>query len=102
MDSQQSQQVGVDSFLKTLSRRSEGGTGTLDIRAKDIGYASMHKKILLTPIGGLMGSANLTDSGTARSEEINSHIPRASPNFQQLKTSCDDSFHHTQTWRSIS
>ena len=101
VDSQQSQQAGVDSFLKTLSRRSEGGTGTLDIRTKDIGYASMHKKILLTPIGGLMGSANLTDSGTARSEEINSHIPRASPNFQQLKTSCDDSFHHTQTWRSI-
>jgi len=100
VDSQQSQQDGVDTFLKTLSRRSEGGTGTLNIRTKQIGYASMHKKILLTPIGGLMGSANLTDSGTARSEEINSHIPRASPNFQQLKTSCDDSFQHTQPWRS--
>jgi hypothetical protein len=100
VDSQQSQQDGVDEFLKTLHRRSEGGDGTLNIRSKDIGYASMHKKILLTPIGGLMGSANLTDSGTARSEEINSHIPRASPNFQQLKTSCDDSFQHTQPWRS--
>ena len=98
VDAGQAQQEGVRTFLKQLTDRSRGGSGVLDIMEKDIPYASMHKKILVTPIGGLMGSANLSESGTARSEEINAHVPRSSPNFQMLKRSCDDSFTHAQSW----
>ena len=98
VDAGQAQQDGVRTFLKQLTDRSRGGSGVLDIMVKDIPYASMHKKILVTPIGGLMGSANLSESGTARSEEINAHVPRSSPNFQMLKRSCDDSFTHAQSW----
>ena len=96
VDAGQAQQEGVRTFLKQLTDRSRGGSGVLDIMEKDIPYASMHKKILVTPIGGLMGSANL--SSPVRHEVRKSMPARARVELPDVEASCDDSFTHANSW----
>jgi len=51
---------------------------------------NMHKKILATPIYALNGSANLTYSGTTGNEEIESHARFGNPNYNRVRTNCED------------
>ena len=52
----------------------------------------MHKKILVTPIYALSGSANLTYSGTTSNEEILTHTTFGDPNYDSVRTGCEDTF----------
>ena len=58
----------------------------------------MHKKILLTPVWGMMGTANMTFSGTGASEEIEAHVLASDPNYVQLRQSCEDSLVGAVEW----
>jgi hypothetical protein len=55
----------------------------------------MHMKVLLTPIWGMLGSANMTPTGTALSEEIQQHVLATDPNYAQLVQRCEDIMHGT-------
>jgi hypothetical protein len=98
VDSGRIQEAPVERFLRRLRRTSEGSSGTVQILSKNVPVASMHKKILLTPVWGLTGSANMTASGTGTSEEIEAHILATDPNYAQLKQSCEDSLVGAVEW----
>jgi hypothetical protein len=93
VDEGRSREDAVSSFLSEMESKSADGEGTLEVFVKEIDFASMHKKVLITPLWALMGSANLTESGTGRSEEIEAHVLSSNPNYQLVQTSCNDTFH---------
>jgi superfamily II DNA or RNA helicase len=51
---------------------------------------SMHKKILITPIYALSGSANLTISGSGGNEEIEGHVTYGTSQYNDIVTTCND------------
>ena len=51
---------------------------------------SMHKKILITPIYALSGSANLTRSGSGGNEEIEGHVKFGTTQYSDILTTCND------------
>ena len=71
-------------------------TGGCEVVEKDLkveGHENiMHKKILITPLSVMQGSANLTESGTKWNEEIVNYVPRAAPQYGPLATSLGDTF----------
>jgi hypothetical protein len=100
VDSRQSREEAVANFLEQISSKSQGAVGTLELLVNNH-VETMHKKILITPIWALMGSSNMTYSGTSRSDEINCHILKTAPHFRLIKRSCDDAFHGAVNWSDI-
>ena len=90
VDSERAREQGVSTFLNRLKQRSESADGSVTILCKSVDYGSMHMKVLLTPIWGMLGSANMTPTGTALSEEIQQHVLATDPNFTQLEQRCKD------------
>ena len=83
----------VRDFLRSLrSARTDGNLKILARRVIDSDGRprNMHKKILATPIYALNGSANLTYSGTTGNEEIESHARFGNPNYNRVRTNCED------------
>jgi len=83
----------VREFLKTLSSANTGGNLKLlerEVIDPESRRRNMHKKILVTPIYALSGSANLTYSGTSGNEEIEAHIMYGDPNYDSVRTGCED------------
>jgi len=97
VDGQRSLERDVKAFLERLNHISDEG---LEIVTKDIAKGSMHKKALITPIGVLEGSANLTDSAATRNEEIVNHFFYGTREYLQLKASIEDTFHGSKVWRA--
>jgi hypothetical protein len=58
----------------------------------------MHKKALISPIGVIHGSANLTFSGTQLSEEIISYAPYGNREYDEMKLNILDTFHGSKSW----
>ena len=80
-------------FLRRL--RSGGQEDNMELMQRRVVDAdnrprNMHKKILVTPIYLLSGSANLTYSGTEGNEEIEAHISYADPSYGDFRTTCED------------
>ena len=90
VDAERAREQGVRTFLNRLKQRSESAEGSVTILCKSVDHGSMHMKVLLTPIWGLLGSANMTPTGTALSEEIQQHVLATDPNFTQLEQRCRD------------
>lgn len=83
----------VRSFLGTLSNARTGGNLKLlerEVRDPERRRRNMHKKILVTPIYALSGSANLTYSGTTSNEETLTHTNFGNPNYDSVRTACED------------
>ena len=98
VDSGRAEEEGVRGFLSRLRSRTQDSPGEVQILSKSVPVASMHKKILLTPVWGMMGTANMTYSGTGSSEEIEAHVLASDPNYVQLKQSCEDSLVGAVEW----
>jgi len=94
VDENRASEDDVKCFLKKLA---SGGTGNIDLRVKGL-FGSMHKKALISPIGVIHGSANLTFSGTQLSEEIISYAPYGSREYEEMKLSILDTFHGSKSW----
>ncbi len=69
-------------------------------KTKKMQRGLMHKKALVTPVGVLSGSANLTEGGTGTNEEILNHFFYGTSGYQQLKANVEDTFHGASSWRT--
>ncbi|MCI4320215.1 MAG: DEAD/DEAH box helicase [Thermoplasmata archaeon] len=94
VDGGQAVELPVAEFLQSL-RRSAGPK--LHVVTKHV-EGSMHKKLLLTPLAVLSGSANLTRSGTGRNEETISHSFFGTAEYRALRQSVLDSFRQGEPW----
>ena len=90
VDRKQAMESGVEEFIERLRRTSNPN---LTIFTKEVDGGAMHKKALVTPVGVLKGSANLTQSGTGRNEEIIDHVFYGTISYVSLKANVDDTFH---------
>lgn len=93
VDEYKSHTKNVRDFLKKLQRAE---TGNISIRAKRLPAGLMHKKALITPVGVIQGSANLTYSGTILNEEIINFAPFGVHEYDEMKVNIKDTFHGSQ------
>jgi DEAD/DEAH box helicase len=83
-------------LLESLSR---AGVPGLELVTKDMGPGLFHQKVLLTPVGAITGSANLTAAGSGSNEELVSWVPKGSGALDDVRGSVEDSFHGSSPWR---
>ena len=95
VDRSRAEEPDVKSFLDLLT--SLGAAG-LRVTTKDVEHGAMHKKALVTPVGVLSGSANLTTSAASRNEEILIHFFYGTSGYGQLKSNVMDTFVGADTW----
>lgn len=97
VDETRLQEAGVKEFLGSLSA---GGAKNISIKTKSL-KGLMHKKALITPLGIIQGSANLTYSGTGRNEEIINYAPFGIDEYQEMKLNVMDTFHGSREYVGI-
>ncbi|MGD0330943.1 MAG: DEAD/DEAH box helicase [Nitrososphaeria archaeon] len=95
VDQTQCQEESVRGFLAKLS---EIEMSNISIMVKGL-QGSMHKKAMITPVGVIQGSANLTYSGTGLNEEIINYAPYGVREYEEMKLSILDTFHGSEKWR---
>jgi len=93
VDSKRSKEKGVKSFLETVYKHSKGDDNlrifTKNI-SKDSDMSSMHSKGLLTPIGAITGSANLTYHGVNKNEESVNYASYGTQGYHDIKIDLTD------------
>jgi hypothetical protein len=94
VDENRAHEEEVRCFLKKLASK---GLNNITLRVKGL-PGSMHKKALISPIGVIHGSANLTFSGTQLSEEIISYAPYGNREYDEMKLNILDTFHGSKSW----
>jgi superfamily II DNA or RNA helicase len=94
VDESRCREEGVREFLERLA---ETGMNNISIRVKKL-EGSMHKKALITPVGVIQGSANLTYSGTGLNEEIINYAPFGVREYEEMKINISDTFHGSEKW----
>ena len=77
---------GVRNFVERLR------TGGCQVVSKELGGV-MHKKALITPMGAIEGSANLTQAGMRMNEEIINYARYGTQAYLEIQTAVDDTFH---------
>lgn len=87
VDENRSKEQDVHSFLEKIT-----GTENIEVRTKRL-KGLMHKKALITPIGIIQGSANLTYSGTRLNEEIVNYAPYGVREYKEMEVNIKDTFH---------
>jgi hypothetical protein len=98
VDSEQARQPGMSAFLGRLVAL---GRGNVSIVQKRIPGGHMHKKILVTPIAVLKGSANLSVAGTRESEELIDHFFAGTGAYSGAKTNAQDTFTGAEQWHPL-
>jgi len=98
VDETRSEEEGVSDFLRKLAAT---GLNNIAIRIKGL-RGLMHKKALITPLGIIQGSANLTFSGTGLNEEIINYVPFGGREYEEIKLNILDTFHGSEEWRDAS
>lgn len=98
VDGTRSEEEGVSDFLRKLAAT---GLDNIAIRIKGL-HGLMHKKALITPLGIIQGSANLTFSGTGLNEEIINYVPFGAREYEEIKLNILDTFHGSEKWRGAS
>ncbi len=93
VDSERAREGGVKDFLDKLREQTSEADGSVEILCKSVDYGSMHLKLLLTPIWGMLGSANMTPTGLGLSDELQQHVLATDPNYAQLVQRCEDIMH---------
>lgn len=94
VDENRAHEEEVRCFLKKLASKR---LSNITLRVKGL-FGSMHKKALISPIGVIHGSANLTFSGTQLSEEIISYAPFGNREYDEMKLNILDTFYGSKTW----
>lgn len=89
VDSTQAREAGVAAFLETLARSCKGRIRIVQ-KTNPGGY--MHKKVLISPIAILKGSANLSGAGTRQSEELIDHFFVGTGAYASALKNARDSF----------
>jgi hypothetical protein len=79
------EEEGVKNFVRSLK---EAGCNVV---SKDLG-GIMHKKAIVTPMGAIEGSANLTLGGTRMNEEIVNYAQWGTQGYKQVQTAVRDTF----------
>jgi hypothetical protein len=97
VDQGQAAEEGVREFL---TRLESTGSQKLEIRTKHLDSASMHAKGFVTPVAVLQGSANLTQSGAGKNEEIITHHLFGQDDYTPLSTLIHDYCFASQPWQS--
>jgi hypothetical protein len=95
VDSTQGKEAGVVSFLTRLQR---SGHSQVSIVQKTVPGGHMHKKVLITPIAILKGSANLSGAGTRESEELIDHFFLGTGAYAGALKNTRDSFAGADPW----
>jgi superfamily II DNA/RNA helicase len=95
VDSERAQEDAVSDFLRRVHERSGGEA---EILSKDIRMGSMHAKSLLTPIGAVSGSANMTFSGTRRNDEVENYAEYGTSGYEELDQTVSDIIRGASTW----
>ena len=94
VDENRAKEKDVYSFLEKLASRK---IDNITLRVKGL-PGSMHKKALISPIGVIHGSANLTFSGTQLSEEVISYAPFGTAEYNEMRINLLDTFHGSKRW----
>ena len=94
VDENRSREEDVRAFLEKLDA---AGMSNISIRIKGL-HGLMHKKALITPLGAIQGSANLTYSGTRLNEEIINYAPYGVREYDEMKLNILDTFHGSKKW----
>lgn len=94
VDEKRSKEVRIANFLKKLAKVE---TDNISIKMKRL-PGLMHKKALISPVGVIQGSANLTFSGACLNEEIINFAPYGVPEYDQMKVNIIDTFHGSKEW----
>jgi len=94
------QQSHNERVRRLFSRlRSFDSTGQqIVLTTKDIPRASMHVKGILTPLGAIDGSTNLTRSGISRNEEFVNHANVGSNDYKNIETGLMDVLRKAVPW----
>ena len=94
VDEKRSSDRKIQEFLENLDKPN---LSNITIRVKKL-HGLMHKKALITPVGIIQGSANLTFSGTGLNEEIINYAPFGTQAFKEMKLNIVDTFHGSKVW----
>jgi hypothetical protein len=97
VDVNRSKEEGVRSFLEKL-KRAAIDAASLRILTKEIREGSMHIKGMVTPVGTIDGSANLTASGMQRNEESVNHANYGTNDYERVRTRLIDALHEARDW----
>src|SRR5207245_6125701 len=98
VDKRQAEEPGVAEFLKGLTV-NPGWPGTITLLQKDLGpINSLHAKGLLTPVGVVDGSANLTRSALVSNEELINFSAHGTGGYDQLRVGMEDILKGDQPW----
>jgi hypothetical protein len=79
---------------------SSSANPTLHILVKDLQPGAMHAKGLLTPLGVVSGSANLTYFGTSVNDELVNYSPVGTSMYEDLRVAFEDILRGARVWRS--
>ncbi len=90
VDSDRAREDGVKAFLNKLTEQTTNAEGSVNIFCKSVDHGSMHVKLLLTPVWGMLGSANMSPTALGLSDELQQHVLATDPNYTQLVQRCED------------
>ena len=86
---------GVRALLEILT--ASRGTG-IQLLTKNLQPGAMHAKGLLTPIGAVTGSANLTYFGTSVNDELLNYAPAATALYDNTRVAFEDILRGAVSW----
>ena len=96
LDFNRAKEPRVKGFLSRL--REFDKKENITILGKKIPRASMHVKGMLTPVGALDGSANLTKSGIGKNDESVNHANIGTNDYSEIQTRLRDALYGAKRW----
>jgi hypothetical protein len=97
IDTQRAEDGRVVAFLRRL-RRADQSEETIRLLTKDIPQGAMHIKGMVTPIGAIDGSANLTIRGVRRNDESVNHANVGTTDYDSVSRRLEDALHGSVKW----
>jgi hypothetical protein len=98
VDKSRTQEAGVRQLLSTL-RRCDPSEASIELRVKEMRQGGvMHVKGLLTPVGTVTGSANLTMSAIERNDESVSVANAETAGYKSVRQSLKDTMDGSERW----
>jgi len=84
VDRQKAQDSRVATFLRKVAS-VPGGTATILTNELEPERGLFHPKVLVTPVGALRGSANITEAGSGRNDEMIDYAGAGSPEYDAIR-----------------
>jgi hypothetical protein len=96
VDEARTEEEGVRNLLQTLS---SSNSPNLHLLVKDLQPGAMHAKGLVTPLGAVDGSANLTYFGTNVNDELLNYSLVGTSMYENLRVAFTDILRGARAWR---